>query len=168
MELLLPLLIVFMIGMMFVSSRQRRKQMQQQEALQNSIVVGDVVRMTCGVSGTVVDVDDTETIDIEIAEDVITTWLRAAVREKLTADAETTDGTQITDGARSDDDVLDVGGTEPAAVTAGAGTGGAAANGSSASVPSDVTSPPSDAVGGTPTSGAGSETSGGVSSPRSS
>ncbi|WP_433803420.1 preprotein translocase subunit YajC [Actinomycetospora sp. CA-084318] len=88
MDLLFPLLIIFMIGMIFFSNRQRKKQQQQQENLQNSISVGDVVLMTSGISGTVVDTDDERTIDLEIAPDVITTWLRAAVREKLSSDAD--------------------------------------------------------------------------------
>lgn len=89
MDFLFPLLIIFMIGMIFFSSRQRKKQQQQQESLQNSISVGDVVVMTSGISGTVVDTDDEKTIDLEIAPEVITTWLRAAVREKLSTDADT-------------------------------------------------------------------------------
>ena len=89
MDFLFPLLIIFMIGMIFFSSRQRKKQQHQQESLQNSISVGDVVVMTCGVSGTVIDTEDEKTIDLEIAPEVITTWLRAAVREKLGSDADT-------------------------------------------------------------------------------
>jgi preprotein translocase subunit YajC len=89
MDFLFPLLIIFMIGMIFFSNRQRKKQQQQQESLQNSINVGDVVVMTCGISGTVVDTDDDKSIDLEIAPEVITTWLRAAVREKLSSDADT-------------------------------------------------------------------------------
>jgi preprotein translocase subunit YajC len=81
-----PLLILFMIGLVFMSSRQRKKQQSQQESLQQSLSVGDVVVMTSGISGTIVDVDDERTIDVEIAPEVITTWLRAAVREKLVAD----------------------------------------------------------------------------------
>jgi preprotein translocase subunit YajC len=88
MDLLFPLLIVFMIGMIFFSNRQRKKQARQQESLQNSISVGDVVVMTSGISGTVVDTDDEKTIDLEIAPDVITTWLRAAVREKVAGDTD--------------------------------------------------------------------------------
>ena len=88
MDLLFPLLIVFMIGMIFFSNRQRKKQAAQQTSLQNSISVGDVVVMTSGISGTVVDTDDEKTIDLEIAPDVITTWLRAAVREKLAGDTD--------------------------------------------------------------------------------
>ena len=83
-----PLLILFMIGLVFMSSRSRKKQQSQQESLQQSLAVGDVVVMTSGISGTIVDVDDERTIDVEIAPEVITTWLRAAVREKLVADIE--------------------------------------------------------------------------------
>jgi preprotein translocase subunit YajC len=83
-----PLLILFMIGLVFMSSRQRKKQQSQQETLQHSLAVGDVVVMTSGISGTIVDVDDERTIDVEIAPEVITTWLRAAVREKLVGDIE--------------------------------------------------------------------------------
>jgi preprotein translocase subunit YajC len=85
MDLIFPLLILFMIGLVFMSSRQRKKQENQQKNLQGSLNVGDVVVMTSGVSGTIVDVDDERTIDLEIAPDVVTTWLRAAVREKLVA-----------------------------------------------------------------------------------
>lgn len=90
MDLLFPLLIIFMIGMIFFSNRQRKKQAQAQENLQNAIQVGDVVLMTSGISGTVVDTDDERTLDIEIAPEVITTWLRAAVREKLASDVDET------------------------------------------------------------------------------
>lgn len=85
MDFIFPLLILFMIGLVFMSSRQRKKQENQQKSLQGSLNVGDVVVMTSGVSGTIVDVDDERTIDLEIAPDVVTTWLRAAVREKLVA-----------------------------------------------------------------------------------
>jgi len=76
--------------MIFFSNRQRKKQAQAQENLQNAIQVGDVVLMTSGISGTVVDTDDERTLDIEIAPDVITTWLRAAVREKLSTEVDET------------------------------------------------------------------------------
>ena len=102
MDLIFPLLILFMIGLVFMSSRQRKKQEQQQQGLQNSLAVGDVVVMTSGISGTVVDVDDERTIDLEIAPDVVTTWLRAAVREKLVAEEAVVDDV-VEDDA---DDVL--------------------------------------------------------------
>jgi preprotein translocase subunit YajC len=120
MDLIFPLLILFMIGLVFMSSRQRKKQENQQKNLQNSIAVGDVVVMTSGISGTVVDVDDERTIDLEIAPDVVTTWLRAAVREKLVAEEAVVD--VVEDDA---DDVLAADSTpvvEPADTTPKADT----------------------------------------------
>jgi preprotein translocase subunit YajC len=122
MELVFPLLILFMIGLLFMSSRQRKKQQQQHDQLTQSLAVGDVVVMTSGISGTIVDVDDEKTVDVEIAEDVVTTWLRAAVREKLVEEPEAGDDS-------------------PASAEAGVGTDAI----TRAEAPAD------DAVGGTPT-----------------
>src|SRR5690349_24866052 len=97
MDLIFPLLILLMIGLVFFSSRQRKKQERQQQSLQNALSVGDVVVMTSGISGTVVDVDDERTIDVEIAPDVVTTWLRAAVREKLVAEENVVEPEEIED-----------------------------------------------------------------------
>jgi preprotein translocase subunit YajC len=95
MDLIFPLLILFMIGLVFMSSRQRKKQEQKQQSVQSGLAVGDVVVMTSGISGTVVDVDDERTIDVEIAPDVVTTWLRAAVREKLVAEEAVVDADDL-------------------------------------------------------------------------
>jgi preprotein translocase subunit YajC len=97
MDLIFPLLILFMIGLVFMSSRQRKKQEQAQQSIQSALAVGDVVVMTSGISGTVVDVDDERTIDVEIAPDVVTTWLRAAVREKLVAEEAVVDPEDLED-----------------------------------------------------------------------
>jgi preprotein translocase subunit YajC len=97
MDLIFPLLILLMIGLVFFSSRQRKKQEQKQQSLQNALSVGDVVVMTSGISGTVVDVDDERTIDLEIAPDVVTTWLRAAVREKLVSEESVVEPEEIED-----------------------------------------------------------------------
>jgi preprotein translocase subunit YajC len=105
MDLIFPLLILFMIGLVFMSSRQRKKQERQQQDIQSGLAVGDVVVMTSGISGTVVDVDDERTIDLEIAPDVVTTWLRAAVREKLVAEDAVVDIDEL-DGAAGDDVVV--------------------------------------------------------------
>jgi len=81
----LPLLLMFgLLGVMmyFMTRRQRRAQ-EQQQALQNSLAIGDRVMTTSGLYGTVTDSDDPTTITIEIAPGVETEWLRAAVREKV-------------------------------------------------------------------------------------
>jgi len=84
---LLPfLLIAVLIVPMVLMSRKQKKAMAQQQELQNSIEVGDRVMTTSGLYGTVADTDDDATVDIEIADGVVTTWLRAAVREKVGPD----------------------------------------------------------------------------------
>ena len=43
-----------------------------------------MVSTTSGLRATVVDASYEDTIDLEIADGVVTTWVRAAVREKIT------------------------------------------------------------------------------------
>jgi preprotein translocase subunit YajC len=99
---LLPLLLLFgMLGlMMYFMSRRQRRAMQQQQELQSSLNVGDRIMTTSGLQGTITDVSADTTIDIEIAPGVETTWLRAAVREKI---VEQDDVEEYVD----DDEVLD-------------------------------------------------------------
>ena len=86
---LLPMLLLFgLLGlMMYFMSRRQRRAVQQQQQLQNSLEIGDQVMTTSGLHGTIVSTDDT-TIDLEIAPGVETTWLRAAVREKVNPEPE--------------------------------------------------------------------------------
>ncbi|MEV0707193.1 preprotein translocase subunit YajC [Nocardia aurea] len=90
MELLFPLLLVALLVPMFLGVRRQKREAEKVSSMQESLKIGDSVTTTSGLYGTVVDLDD-ETIDLEIAEDVVTTWLRAAVRDVRTA--ETTDET---------------------------------------------------------------------------
>ena len=84
---LLPfLLIAVLIVPMVLMSRKQKRAMAQQQELQNSIGVGDRVMTTSGMYATVADTDDEATVDLEIAPGVVTTWLRAAVREKVSPD----------------------------------------------------------------------------------
>lgn len=81
-SLLLPLIIVVFAVPLFLGTRKQKRAMQQQQSLQNSLSFGDRVMTTSGLYGTVVSTTD-DTIDLEIAPGVTTTWLRAAVREKV-------------------------------------------------------------------------------------
>ena len=81
--LLFPLLILLLFIPIFLSGRKQRRQMQSMQQLQSSLHVGDVVNTTSGLRGTVVDAQYEDTVDLEIADGVITTWLRAAVRDKV-------------------------------------------------------------------------------------
>jgi preprotein translocase subunit YajC len=88
MELLLPLLLVALLVPMFLGMRRQKREMEKAAAMQDDLKVGDRVTTTSGLYGTVVELDDT-TVDLEIAEDVVTTWLRQAIREVRTNDVET-------------------------------------------------------------------------------
>jgi preprotein translocase subunit YajC len=89
-SLLLPLLLVLVLAVPLVmSTRKQKKQQAAQQELQNSLAPGDRVMTTSGLYGTVADVSGDNTIDIEIAPGVVTTWLRLAVREKVVPTVET-------------------------------------------------------------------------------
>jgi preprotein translocase subunit YajC len=81
--LLFPLLILLLFIPIFLSGRKQRRQAQEMQQLQSALDVGDVVTTTSGLRGTVVDASYQDTIDLEIADGVVTTWLRAAVRDKV-------------------------------------------------------------------------------------
>jgi preprotein translocase subunit YajC len=83
-SLLFPLLILLLFIPIFLSGRRQRRQMQEMQKLQGSLEPGDVVMTTSGMRGTVVDASYEDTVDIEIADGVVTTWVRGAVREKVT------------------------------------------------------------------------------------
>jgi preprotein translocase subunit YajC len=83
MELLFPLLILLLFIPIFLQGRRARRQQQEMQQLQAALEVGDVVMTTSGLRGTVVDASYEDTIDIEIADGVVTTWVRGAVREKI-------------------------------------------------------------------------------------
>jgi preprotein translocase subunit YajC len=83
MEYLFPLLILLLFIPIFLSGRRQKRQMQQMQQMQAALEAGDVIVTTSGLRGTVVDASYEETIDIEIADGVVTTWVRGAVREKV-------------------------------------------------------------------------------------
>jgi preprotein translocase subunit YajC len=89
-QLLLPLLLVLVLAVPLVmSTRKQKKQQAAQQDLQSSLAPGDRVMTTSGLYGTVADASGDNTIDIEIAPGVVTTWLRLAVREKVEPTVET-------------------------------------------------------------------------------
>ena len=108
--LLFPLLILLLFIPIFLSGRKQRRQMQTMQQLQSSLEVGDVVTTTSGLRGTVVDVSYEDTVDLEIADDVVTTWMRAAVRDKVADPAIDTVTDPVTDPAvdRVPDDAADL------------------------------------------------------------
>jgi len=105
--LLLPLLLMLVVAVPLVlGTRKQKKQAQQQQDLQRSLVVGDRVMTTSGLYATVTDASDETTIDLEIAEGVVTTWLRQAIREKIHGDSDAMDDDLDADDA-ADADIED-------------------------------------------------------------
>jgi preprotein translocase subunit YajC len=114
--LLFPLLILLLFIPIFLSGRKQRRQAQQMQQLQRSLEVGDVVTTTSGLRGTVVDSSYEDTVDLEIADGVVTTWLRAAVRDKVVDGGSDTAPAVGSDGASLDTPAA--GSTAPAAPAA--------------------------------------------------
>jgi len=99
-QLLLPLLLVLVLAVpLMLSTRKQKRAAAAQQELQTSLAPGDRVMTTSGLYGTVADASGDTTIDIEIAEGIVTTWLRQAVREKveLTVDTDETDEVEESD-----------------------------------------------------------------------
>ena len=82
-SLLFPILILLLFIPIFLSSRKQKRAQQEMQALQSSLEPGDIVSTTSGLRATVVDASYEDTVDLEIADGVVTTWVRAAVREKI-------------------------------------------------------------------------------------
>lgn len=80
----LPLLII-MGAFMFFASRRQKKAMQATIDLHNSLQIGDRIHTTSGLEGTIAGITD-DTVDLEIAPGVITTWMKLAVRDKIEDD----------------------------------------------------------------------------------
>ncbi|GAY11689.1 preprotein translocase subunit YajC [Pseudonocardia sp. N23] len=105
--LLFPLLILLLFIPIFLSGRKQRRQVQETQRLQAALEVGDVVTTTSGLRGTIVDSSYEDTIDLEIADGVVTTWLRAAVRDRV--DTTPDDASELTG-----DDAIPAAPAEPA------------------------------------------------------
>lgn len=81
-QFILPLIVLLLFVPLFLSFRKQRRQYTQMQQLQSSLGVGDRVMTTSGMHGTIVAITD-DTVDLEIAPGMVTTWVRQAVRERL-------------------------------------------------------------------------------------
>jgi preprotein translocase subunit YajC len=77
----LPLLVILGAFMYFASRRQKRA-MQATIDLHESLRVGDRVHTTSGLEATIAGITD-DTIDLEIAPGVVTTWMKMAIRDRI-------------------------------------------------------------------------------------
>ncbi|HZZ47461.1 MAG TPA: preprotein translocase subunit YajC [Pseudonocardia sp.] len=85
---LLPLLIILMIIPMFLNGRKQKRQMAVTQELQRNLSEGDYVWTTSGLRAKVVDTSYEDSIDLEIADGLVTTWKRAAVLQKVSSDSD--------------------------------------------------------------------------------
>ncbi|MBK1788089.1 preprotein translocase subunit YajC [Prauserella cavernicola] len=105
--LFLPLLLMLVVAIPLVmGTRKQKRMMAQQQELQNSLAPGDRVMTTSGLYATVADASDETTIDLEIADGVVTTWLRQGVREKINPVVDDEDSTDEDDTALVEDSSL--------------------------------------------------------------
>jgi preprotein translocase subunit YajC len=91
----LPLLII-LGAFMFFASRRQKKAMQATIDLHESLTVGDRIHTTSGLQATIAGLGD-DTVDLEIAPGVVTTWMKLAVRDRINADDDADDDYEDTD-----------------------------------------------------------------------
>lgn len=82
--LFLPFLLI-MGGIMYFASRRQRRAMQATIDLHDSLQPGERVHTTSGLEATIVAIAD-DTIDLEIAPGVVTTWMKLAIRDRILPD----------------------------------------------------------------------------------
>jgi preprotein translocase subunit YajC len=82
----LPLLII-LGAFMYIASRRQRRAMQATIDLHESLQVGDRVHTTSGLEATIAGIAD-DTVDLEIAPGVVTTWMKMAIRDRIEEDVE--------------------------------------------------------------------------------
>ena len=96
--LFLPFLLI-MGGFMYLASRRQKRAMQATIDLHESLRPGDRVHTTSGLQATVVEITD-DTVDLEIAPGVVTTWMKLAIRDRILPD----DDEDLPDGDGSADE----------------------------------------------------------------
>jgi preprotein translocase subunit YajC len=95
----LPLLILFG-ALIFFNSRKQKRAMQATIDLHEALRVGDRVHTTSGLRGTITRITDDE-VDLEIANGVVTTWLKLAIRDRIEPEILDT-GAEEADGLADD------------------------------------------------------------------
>ena len=86
MTLFLPLIII-LGAFMFFASRRQKKAMQATIDLQDSLAIGDRVHTTSGLQGKITGITD-DSVNLEIAPGVVTTWMKLAVRDRIVDDVD--------------------------------------------------------------------------------
>ncbi|WP_428340247.1 preprotein translocase subunit YajC [Mycobacterium sp.] len=98
----LPMLIVLGAFMFFASRRQKRA-MQATIDLHDSLTTGDKVQTTSGLYGTITHITD-DTVDLEIAPGVVTTWVKMAIGSRVDPEVLDTEDDEIAEVGEPADD----------------------------------------------------------------
>jgi preprotein translocase subunit YajC len=88
--LFLPLLVI-LGAFMYFASRRQKKAMQATIDLQESLQVGDRVHTTSGLEATIAGITD-DSVELEIAPGVITTWMKLAIRDRIEPETDEDEG----------------------------------------------------------------------------
>jgi preprotein translocase subunit YajC len=93
-DLFLPLLLLIVLGgFMFMAQRRQKKAMQATIDLHDSLTIGDLIHTSSGLEATIVGISD-DSVDLEIAPGVVTTWMKLAVRDRIEPDDDDDDDEQ--------------------------------------------------------------------------
>lgn len=95
--LLLPMYIVIFLGLIYlVGIRPQQKRRKELESLMNRLSPGDEVVMVSGIYGTVTEIEDGETVLLEIAEDTDIRIAKGSIARIVTDRAGATASTDST------------------------------------------------------------------------
>jgi len=75
------LVVLVLVGLMWVTARNRRRQMESEVERAEAIAVGTDVMTTSGLYGTVVARNDDDTVLLSIAPGIEVRWAAAALRD---------------------------------------------------------------------------------------
>ena len=95
----LPMLAILGVFMYFASRRQKRA-MQATIDLHESLRIGDQVQTTSGLHATIKRITD-DTVDLEIAPGIVTTWVKMAIGSRVEPEVLDTDDEEF--GELADD-----------------------------------------------------------------
>jgi preprotein translocase subunit YajC len=101
MDLVIFLPLIIIMGLfMFFASRRQKKAMQATIDLHESLQVGDRIHTTSGMQATITGLGE-DTVELEIAPGVVTTWMKLAVRDKIGPDVDEDDDFEDIDDEES-------------------------------------------------------------------
>jgi preprotein translocase subunit YajC len=80
------LIFLLPIGLLFFLMRSQRRRMQQQQNVQQAVDIGDEVLTSSGMFGTVVGIDEDDTLWVEISPGTRVHMVRGGIARRLTED----------------------------------------------------------------------------------